>query len=101
MLNNSAIGQLQYKVMVRLRSVSGGRYRTPVEFCKLHQNVFYIVRTFGVWEFEIDLEVQDVEIFRKAMRELKEEFSDIISDYSYLTAYKIHKYNFCPSKKEE
>ncbi|MDD5337541.1 MAG: Lrp/AsnC family transcriptional regulator [Candidatus ainarchaeum sp.] len=100
-LNNNAIGQLHYKVLVRLRSVSQERYRSLLEFCRLHPNIFYIVRTFGVWEFEIDLEVSDVETFRKAMRELKGEFSDIISDYSYITIYRIHKYNFCPSMEAE
>ena len=99
-LNNSVLGQLHYKVLMRLKSVTQKRYRTLVEYCKLHPNIFYIVKTFGVWEFEIDMEVSDVPAFRKIMRELKAKFSDIIRDYSYISIYKIHKYNFCPSKPD-
>lgn len=99
-LNNSVLNQIHYKVLMRLKSITDDRYTTLLHFCEQHPNVFYAVRTFGIWEFEIDLEVPDVQSFRKIMRELKEKFSDIISDYSYITIYKIHKYNFCPSKPE-
>jgi len=95
-LDNAALGQLHYKVMMHLKSVTQKRYDTLLGFCKLHPNIFYIVRTFGVWEFEIDMEIPDVATFRKTMRELKERFFDIIKDYSYISIYKIHKYNFCP-----
>ena len=96
-LDNAVLGQLQYKVLVKLKSVTQYRYRSLLEFCRLHPNIFYAVKTFGVWEFEIDMEVPDALAFRNAMRELKEKFSDIISDYYHITVYKIHKYNFCPS----
>lgn len=96
-LNNAALGQLHYKVMVHLKSVTQKRYSTLLSFCRLHPNIFYVVRSFGVWEFEIDMEVRDVAAFRRVMRELKERFSDIIKDYSYISIYRIHKYNFCPS----
>ncbi|MFA5929311.1 MAG: Lrp/AsnC family transcriptional regulator [Candidatus Micrarchaeia archaeon] len=99
-LDNPALGQLHYKVMVRLKSVTQKRYLSLVEFCKRHPDIFYIVKTFGVWEFEIDMEVPNVAAFRAIMREMKGKFSDIIRDYSYISIYKIHKYNFCPSKPE-
>ncbi|MEK6924068.1 MAG: Lrp/AsnC family transcriptional regulator [Candidatus Micrarchaeota archaeon] len=98
-LNNSVLGQLHYKVFVKLRSVTNNKYRSLVEFCRLHPNIFYIVKTFGVWDFEIDLEVRDAQQFRSVMRELKKSFSSIISDYSYITVYDIHKYNFCPGRR--
>jgi Lrp/AsnC family leucine-responsive transcriptional regulator len=99
-LNNAALEQLQYKVLIKLKSVTQKRYRLLVEFCRQHPNIFYIVRTFGVWDFEIDMEVHDAASFRRIMRSLKAKFSDIIRDYSYLNIYQIHKYNFCPSKPE-
>ncbi len=97
-LNNAALNQIHYKVLMRLKSITDDRYNALLSFCEQDPNTFYAVRTFGPWEFEIDLEVSDVQSFRKIMRELKGKFSDIISDYSYISIYKIHKYNFCPSK---
>lgn len=97
MLDNLVLGQIQYKVLVRLSNLTEKRYKTLVEFCRRHPNIIYVVKTFGPWEFEMDMEVQNVQNFRTIMRQFKEAFSDIISDYSYITIYKIHKYNFCPA----
>lgn len=96
-LGNPSIGQLHYKVFVRLKSTKLRRYKQLVGFCREHPNIFYIVKTFGVWEFEIDMEVPDSQAFRSVMRQLKSRFSDIMRDYSHISIYKIHKYNFTPS----
>lgn len=95
--DNAKLGQLQIKVLMRLRSVTRQRYAALAEFCRQNPYVFYTVKTFGPWEYELDLEVPNVSTFRTIMRSLKEKFSDIISDYSYITIYKVHKYNFCPA----
>lgn len=96
-LNNQKMGQLHYKVLVRLRSVNMERRAALVEFCRAHPNIFYTVsQTFGPWEFEFDLEVPNVESFRSVMRNFKEKFAPIIKDYSYIQIYKVQKYNFCP-----
>ena len=98
-LNNTMIGQLHYKVLIGLRNLTEKRYAALIEFCKLHPNIIYLVKTFGVWEFEIDMEVRNSTQFRSIMRKLKKEFSDIISDYNAINIYQIHKYNFCPLPK--
>ena len=95
-LDNQRVNQLQYKVLIRLKNFTQESYQHLTEYCKNHPNVFYVVKTFGPWEFEIDLEVKSEEEFRSIMRELKKKFEDKISDYSYINIYKVHKYNFCP-----
>jgi len=95
-LDNTALGQLHYKVLIRLASGEKKRHEELTAFCRTHPNIIYTVRTFGPWEFEIDLEVADAEAFRTIMRQLKKAFSDIIRDYSYVLIHRVHKYNFCP-----
>lgn len=95
-LDNAVLGQSHYKVLVRLQSGEKKRRDELTAFCRTHPNIIYTVRTFGPWEFEIDLEVPDAAGFRTVMRQLKKSFSDIIRDYSYVLIYKVHKYNFCP-----
>ena len=68
-----------------------------VEFCRVHQNVVYVVKSLGQWEFEIDVEIEDAKKFREFMMDLKGRFNEIIQDYSALQIYKVWKYNFCPS----
>jgi len=88
---------LHYKVLIGFRNISEQRERTLREYCRRKANIVYIVKSLGPWEFEIDLEVESAEQFREVMMDIKTTFSDILKDYSALTIYKVHKYNFCPS----
>lgn len=97
-LNNFAMEQQHFKVLIKLRDINEKKLDAFKEFCKSHPNIFYIVKTFGVWNFEIDLEVKNSEEFREIMRDLKNKFFEIIQDYSYVNIYKIYKYNFCPER---
>lgn len=100
-LDNPVLSQSHYKVLIRLQSGEKKRRDELTAFCRTHPNIIYNVRTFGPWEFEIDLEVPDAEAFRTIMRQLKKTFSDIIRDYSYVLIHRVHKYNFCPGSPEE
>ncbi|MBI2572329.1 hypothetical protein HYV86_00555 [Candidatus Woesearchaeota archaeon] len=84
-------------MLISLRNINEEKYSQLVEFCRVHPNIVYIVKALGPWDFEADLEVEDVEEFRVILMQLKSEFSEIIRDYSTLQIYQVHKYNFCPS----
>ncbi len=95
--NEAKFPYLHYKVLISFQSISETRLNSLREFCRVNQNIVYIVKALGPWEFEIDLEVESTEHFREMMRDLKTKYSDIIKDYSALHIYQVHKYNFCPS----
>ncbi len=95
--NESKYPFLHYKVLIGFRNISEPREKVLREYCRVNPNIVYIVKSLGLWEFEIDLEVESAEQFREIMMDIKTTFSDILKDYSALTLYKVHKYNFCPS----
>ncbi len=95
--NESKYPYLHYKVLVGFRNISEERERSLREYCRINQNIVYIVKSLGPWEFEIDMEVENTEQFREIMMSIKTAFSDILKDYSALHIYQVHKYNFCPS----
>lgn len=95
--NESKYPFLHYKVLIGFRNISEQREKTLREYCRRNPNIIYIVKSLGPWEFEIDLEVESAEQFREIMMGIKTTFNDILKDYSALTIYKVHKYNFCPS----
>ncbi|MBI1970442.1 Lrp/AsnC family transcriptional regulator, partial [Candidatus Woesearchaeota archaeon] len=88
---------LHYKVLIGLRNSTEHREKLFLEYCKIHSNIVYLVKSLGPWEFEIDIEVDSADHFRKIMMDIKAQFSDILKDYSSLHLYQVHKYNFCPS----
>ncbi|MEK6893567.1 MAG: Lrp/AsnC family transcriptional regulator [Nanoarchaeota archaeon] len=88
---------LHYKVLLSLRNSSDEFERRLVQYCKSNSNIIYIVKALGQWDYEIDVEVENVEKFRELMMSIKTEFQDNLKDYSPLNIYKVHKYNFFPS----
>ncbi len=95
--NESKYPYLHYKVLIGFRNISEDRERSIREYCRTNPHIFYIVKSLGPWEFEIDLEVENAAQFREIMMDVKTKFSDILKDYSALHIYQVHKYNFCPS----
>jgi Lrp/AsnC family transcriptional regulator, leucine-responsive regulatory protein len=90
---------LHYKVLLSYRNATEARERALIEYCRQNTNVVYVVKAVGPWEFELDIEIEDAASFRELLRKLKARFGDIISDYSVLHVYQVHKYNFCPSER--
>ncbi len=95
--NESKYPYLHYKVLIGFRNISEPREKVLREYCRVNSNIVYIVKSLGPWEFEIDLEVENVEKFREIMMDIKTKFNDILKDYTTLNIYQVHKYNFCPS----
>ncbi len=96
MLDHNVIGQFHHKVLFYLSNLSEKREKSLHEYCRRHPNIVYMIKTLGPWDLELDIEVKDPEEYRKLMMELTNEFSDIISDYSALRVYRIHKYLLLP-----
>ena len=99
--NESVYPYIHYKVLIGLKNLTEERDKSLIEYCRVNPNIVYIVKALGPWEFEIDMEVETAEKFREIMMDIKTKFNDILKDYSALQIYQVHKYNFCPSKKNE
>ena len=95
--NESAYPYLHYKVLVGLRNLTNARESALMEFCRMNPNIVYICKVLGPWDIEVDMEVETPQNYRDIMMEIKNQFSDVIKDYSALQIYQVHKYNFCPS----
>ncbi|MDO8555579.1 MAG: Lrp/AsnC family transcriptional regulator [Nanoarchaeota archaeon] len=98
--NESSYPYLHYKIIIGLRNATETKEKALLAYCRNDKNIVYTVKALGPWDFEIDLEVKNIEDFRGIMMSLKSKFQDIIKDYSALLIYQVHKYNFCPSIPE-
>src|SRR3989344_3404655 len=89
LLNHEGIGQLHYKVLLYLSDYSAGVLNSIKEFCKQNPNVTYFIKSLGVWDVEIDIEVENPEQYRKIMLGLMENFPKKIKKYDTLQIYKL------------
>lgn len=95
--NEQVYPYLHYKVLISLKNMSEYLESLFTSYCKSNPYIIYMVKSLGLWDFEIDLEVPTVEKFRDIMMDIKSRFQNNIKDYSSLQIYQVHKYNFCPS----
>lgn len=83
---------LYYKVLVTLKETSNEE--KIFQYCLQNPNIVYIVNCFGPWQFEMDIEVENIEEFRIVIREFLNTFPEMISDYTPLNIYKEYKFRF-------
>ncbi len=95
-LNNAALGQLNYKVLFRLENLAEKRERAFEGHLQMHSNVWFSSKGIGRYDEEMNVEVKSQEEFREIMNGIKERFPDIVRDYTVLSIYSIDKFNFYP-----
>lgn len=83
-----------YKVLVSLHNITNEQEKKLYSYCLQNPNIVYTVNCLGDWQFEIDIEVENVEEFRELIRDFLNNFSDIVSDYSPLNIYEEYKFRF-------
>ncbi len=95
--NEETYPSIHYKILITLHNLLEEKERKLYEYCIQNQHIWYFCTCLGAWNFEIDLDVENQIKFREILHDIKLNFSDIIKEYTILTCYKTHKYNFCPS----
>ena len=95
-LNHNKINQIHYKVLIYLNEFFPEKLNKFLSFCRLNNRIVYIIKTLGEWNYELDIEVENIDQYRKIMMDLTNEFFDIIKDYNSLIIRKIFKYNLYP-----
>ena len=95
-LDNSAMGQLHFKILLYLNDASPDVVRRLLEFCRMNNRVIAIIQTLAEWDYEFDLEVESLEQFKKFTMDLTNMFADSIKDYEVVRILSMPKYNFFP-----
>lgn len=71
-----------------------------LDYCWTYPNAIQVKRVLGPWEYEVDLELQDETELRRAQAAFKGHFKDAVRSTSYVSIYKIHKFNLASSLGE-
>ena len=95
-LDNSKIGQSDYKILLKTQNMTEERKKDFFVYCKSQPNIWFFDIALGIFDLEINAEVEDITKFREIISEIKEKFSDIIKEYYILNMWKVYKFNFYP-----
>ncbi|MFH1917977.1 MAG: winged helix-turn-helix transcriptional regulator [Nanoarchaeota archaeon] len=94
-LDLDKLGFKDYKIYLRL--INNSRMKDLEDFCKSNKSIVTTNKTIGGADFEIELQLNDLEEFHKILDKLREKFSDIIDSYKYGVARKEIKMVYFPS----
>jgi len=95
-LNQEKINQTHYKILIFLNNISKEKEKSLIMFSSINNRVIAIVKTLAEWDYEIDIEVENVNQLKEFTMNLTNHFSDIIKDYDLIRIVNMPKYTFYP-----
>jgi len=96
----SKIGREYHKIMMKLNNPSKKEEKELYEFCSSRNFVVYLVEVLGDIQMEIETEVESQDEIIGLLRDIKNEFPNLIVDYDILQVIKEHKLNYLPMGNE-
>jgi len=81
-------------VLVKLNNPTKEDEKKIYSFCSQFNFVVYLVEVLGEWQLEIETEVKNQEEFTELLRQIRNNFSELILDYEILQVTKEHKLNY-------
>ena len=67
-----------------------------MNYLKPNANIVGIIKLIGLWDFEMELEVENKEQMLKITRDFRDKFKDVIKDFEIIPLFHEYKYNFFP-----
>lgn len=95
-IDNEKINQLHYKILLYTNNNSQDKTNTLLSHIRLNNRVIAVIHTLAEWDYEIDIEVENVNQLKEFTMNLTNNFSDIIKDYDTIRIVDMPKYNFFP-----
>ncbi|MFH1064677.1 MAG: winged helix-turn-helix transcriptional regulator [Candidatus Woesearchaeota archaeon] len=86
-----------YKVLINLRNFNKEIESRIVSFCDKFPNIWFFIICDGEWNVEFELEVRENADMRKILMEFRNEFQDLVLNYTTLLVYQINKMSYFPA----
>src|SRR3989344_271865 len=94
LINLQKVNRKFYKTLISLNNPAKEEEKRLYTFCSQFNFVVYLVEVLGQWQLEIETEVENQEEFTELLRQIRNNFSELILDYEILQVTKEHKLNY-------
>ena len=95
-LNIEKHSWLYCKALITFKNITRERNAQFIERCGNMKHLTYLINCIGRWDVELDFEVPDFNTFNKNMLEIRNIFSDIIKQYTFVIVTKEEKLDYYP-----
>ncbi len=93
------INRKYYKALLVLNNPTKEEETKLYTFCAQYNIVAYLVEVLGDWQLEVETEVENQEQFTNLLREIRNNFPELVVDYNILQLTHEHKLNYFPIGK--
>jgi Lrp/AsnC family transcriptional regulator, leucine-responsive regulatory protein len=90
------MGRIFCKMIVYLVNTTEENINQFVDYASSIPGSVWPQRVMGAWDFELDFEIQNYDLFQEIILDLKEKFPDIISNHEFCIVSKEFKLDFYP-----
>lgn len=84
------------KAIIYLSNMSKERLNEFINYASAISGAVWPQRVLGNWDFELDLELKNYDVFQETIIKLKEKFSDVIKDHDFCIVSKELKLDLFP-----
>ncbi len=91
-LDYQKIGLLFYRVCFKIVQFDQKRIDDLYKFCAQHPNIINYVKGMGTWELLLDIEIENRKDLRVLIREMKNQFKDVIRQVEINEIYQMDKF---------
>ncbi|HCP08822.1 MAG TPA: hypothetical protein DIT25_03440 [Candidatus Moranbacteria bacterium] len=91
-LDYQKMGMLFYRVCFKIVQFDQMRIDDLYKFCCLHPNIINYVKGMGNWELLLDIEIESRAALRELIREMKNQFKDVIRQVEINEIYQMDKF---------
>ncbi len=96
MFDLEKLGYQYFKVHINVQNMTEENEALIRSFIKHHSNIVYDNEILGGFDIEIEIQVTSLNELRSILNDMKQKFSNVINNYTYMLFYKEHKYVFFP-----
>lgn len=85
-----------YKALVKFHNITEEKEKEIINYLKISPKVVGVIRLIGLWDFEIEFEVDKNEEMLKITRNFRDKFKAVIKEFEVIPLFHEYKYNFLP-----
>ncbi len=91
------LGYNYYKVFFRIQNLNKELFKKFISYCKHHPNIIYVTKTISDYEIEIEVQAENNMKFNTIVKDIRHEFNEFITDYTFTEVYDNIAINYLPS----
>ena len=96
MLNLNKLGFYHYVIMLKMKQAPKQDEEKLVSWCSFKKNVLYVTKRIGLFDFEINAAITDINQLNSFISELKSELGEIIDSYDITINSQLLKLDYVP-----